>query len=90
MKQESQTLGAKAPTDKPVFLDAASDDEEDEGGYLGADRRGSALAAGGVGEGEEFDSDEEVYAAGAEAAEKVRARHSFIIVSPYSPFLIAS
>lgn len=80
VKEESQTLGAKPPPDKPVFLDADSDDEEDEAGYLGADRRG-------LGEGEEFDSVEEVYAAGAEAAEKVGlAIFPFVVCHLFSFF----
>lgn len=68
MKAESETLGAKADADKPAFLDAASDDDDDGGAGEG----GGYIGAGGVGEGEDYDSDEEVYAAaGREVGEKV-------------------
>lgn len=50
-------MGQSAPSDKPAFLDASDEEDEGEGGYLGADR----LA--GLGEGEDYDSDAEVYAA---------------------------
>lgn len=65
-----------------MFLDAASDEEEDEGGYLGADRRG----LGGEGEDEEYDSDAEVYNAGAEAAEKVGWGGGYRGMICWSPF----